>query len=104
MRARRVDANQAEIVAALREVGCTVLDMSRLGGGAPDLAVGYGGLTILCEVKDGAKPPSARKLTPAEQEWQATWTGGCRLIESVEDALETAATLRKWSMRLYSAN
>lgn len=99
-RAARVDANQPEIVAALRNLGCSVLDMSRLGGGAPDIAVGYGGLTILAEIKDGKKPPSERKLTKAQVEWRQTWTGGVRLIQGVEDALETANTLRRWAVAL----
>lgn len=97
MRARKVDANHGEIIKALRKVGCTVLDMSRLGDGAPDIAIGYGGLTCLAEIKDGSKPPSKRRLSSDEQEWHDAWTGGCRLILSLEDALAAANTLRRWS-------
>ena len=102
-RAARVDANQAEIVKLLRKAGCSVLDMSRLGGGAPDIAIGYGGLTMLCELKDGSKPPSARKLTADEQKWHDTWTGGVRLITNPDDALLTVQTLRRWAMMLREA-
>jgi hypothetical protein len=60
------------------------------GDGIPDLLVGYRGYTILMEVKDGQKVPSARKLTPAEQKFFDDWQGGMLVIvNSVEEALET---------------
>ena len=102
-RAARVDANHAEIIRVLRKAGCSVLDMSRLGGGAPDILIGYGGISLPAEIKCGAKPPSARKLTPKQREWHDSWTGGCRLILSPLDALETAATLRRWATALRQA-
>jgi hypothetical protein len=87
-RANKIDANQNNIVAALRKAGATVRIISQ-GDGIPDLLVGYRGRTALLEVKDGDKPPSARKLTPAEQKFFNEWAGGiCMIVESVEDALE----------------
>ena len=65
-RAARVDENQGLIVKALRACGATVRIITQ-GDGIPDLLVGYRGHTILMEVKDGNKPPSARQLTTAEQ-------------------------------------
>jgi hypothetical protein len=99
-RAARVDGNHGEIIDTLRKAGCTVLDMSRLGNGAPDIALGYGGLTMMAEIKDGSKSPSKRRLTPDEQKWADMWTGGCALILSPSDALEAANTLRRWAMML----
>ena len=66
--ARRVDATQAAIVDALRKTGWLVYDASRFGGGFPDLVLIKHGRTTFAEVKDGSKPPSAQKLTPAEAE------------------------------------
>lgn len=37
----RVDTNHAEIVKALRKVGCSVYDLSRVGKGFPDLLVSF---------------------------------------------------------------
>lgn len=51
-RAGHTDGNQAAIVAALRSVGCSVVDLSATGGGVPDLLVGRVGVTFLLEVKD----------------------------------------------------
>ena len=52
-RAAKVDANHREIVATLRAAGCEVLDLSRVGGGCPDLLVyrTARGLLRLIEVK-----------------------------------------------------
>jgi len=87
--ANRIDANQGRIVEALRGAGATVRIISQ-GDGIPDLLVGYKGFTIIMEVKDGDKPPSARKLTEAEQKFFDEWTGGMLVIvKSVEEALET---------------
>jgi hypothetical protein len=58
-RAAKVDANHADIVKALRAAGCGVLDLSKVGNGCPDLLV-HAGVTVLMEIKDGSKPPSAR--------------------------------------------
>jgi hypothetical protein len=87
-RANRIDDNQNDIVTALRKAGATVRVISQ-GEGIPDLLVGFRGETILLEVKDGNKPPSARTLTPAEKKFFDEWEGGlCMVVKSVEDALE----------------
>jgi hypothetical protein len=87
-RANRIDDNQNDIVAALRKAGATVRVISQ-GEGIPDLLVGFRGETILLEVKDGNKPPSARTLTPAEKKFFDDWEGGlCMVVNSVEDALK----------------
>jgi Holliday junction resolvase len=87
--ANRIDANQNQIVDALRKAGAVVRIISQ-GDGIPDLLVGYKGYTILMEVKDGDKVPSARKLTEAEQKFFDDWRGGMLvIINSVEEAIET---------------
>lgn len=91
--ARRVDDNQGEIVLALRAAGATVRVVSQ-GDGLPDLLVGYMNHTILMEVKDGKKPPSAQKLTTAEEKFHREWTGGtCVIVNSIESALQVLGEL-----------
>ena len=51
-RAARVDRNQAEIAAALRNVGATVQSLAAIGEGVPDLMIGHNQHTYLFEVKD----------------------------------------------------
>lgn len=90
--ANRIDANQNKIVEALRKHGAVVRIISQ-GDGIPDLLVAYKGYTILMEVKDGDKPPSARKLTEAEQKFFDEWTGGMLVV--VNSVEESVATLQK---------
>jgi len=63
--AKRTDANQKVIVAALRAAGATVFDLSRVGGGCPDIAVGFRGKTYLMEIKS-----EGGKLNKKQVEWQ----------------------------------
>lgn len=90
--ANRIDENQGDIVKALRKAGAYVRIISQ-GDGIPDLLVAYKGFTILMEVKDGNKPPSARKLTEAEQKFFDEWTGGMLVV--VNSVEESVATLQK---------
>ena len=69
--ARRVDENHGSIVNALRSAGAVVIDTSHIGGGIPDLWVTSRRFTGWLEVKNGAKPPSARRLTEAEAKFFA---------------------------------
>jgi hypothetical protein len=78
--AARVDANQEQIVSALRANGAYVWII-----GLPvDLLVGYKNHTWLMEIKTNEK----KKLTKLQTEFFANWTGGtlCR-IDSPEAAL-----------------
>jgi hypothetical protein len=87
-RAAKIDANQNEIVKALRKLGASVWITSGLGKGAPDLVIGFRNKNYLAELKDGSKPPSARKLTDDEKEFHKLWYGQVAVIESVEQAIE----------------
>lgn len=86
-RAARRDANEGKIVAALQACGAYVKKIN--DEGAFDLLVFYRGWTLLLEVKDGAKPPSARALTPAEQKFHDEWPGqNLFIITSEHEALD----------------
>ena len=87
-RAAKVDANQTEIVKALRQVGASVQSLAATGKGVPDLLVGFRGKNLLLEVKDGGKVKSARKLTPDQVEWHQSWRGHVAVVESVEQAIK----------------
>lgn len=87
-RAARVDANQREIVEALRRVGATVQPLHTIGSGCPDILVGYRGTNILLELKDGDKPLSRRRLTADEERWHAEWRGQVATADSVDEALQ----------------
>jgi Holliday junction resolvase len=83
----KVDANQAEIVRALRQAGASVVSLANLGFGCPDLLVGKNGTNWLMEIKDGRGKPSERKLTPDETFFHAAWRGQICVVETVAEAL-----------------
>jgi hypothetical protein len=93
-RAAKVDSNQPAIVDALRACGATVQPLHTVGAGVPDLLVGYRGKTALVEVKDGARPPSERRLTDDQLTWHGNWRGGTlAVVCDVESALRVLKTM-----------
>ena len=88
---KRVDANQAAIVAALRKAGASVQSLASIGKGCPDLLVGVSGKrTWLLEVKS-----AKGVLTDAEVSWAQTWRGPIAVVRTAEQALETCGLLKR---------
>jgi hypothetical protein len=82
-RARRADANQPAIVAALRAAGRTVEVISDVGRGVPDLLVGHLGRTFLLELKS-----PGGKMTPPETAWHLAWRGHAAVVFTAQEAIE----------------
>lgn len=68
---KRTDANHAEIMQTFKRFGASVLDLSRVGMGCPDLLIGVNAKCALVEVKVGNA-----KFTPAQETFMANWQGG----------------------------
>lgn len=96
MRARRVDANLKEIVDEFRRLGCAVHVTNDMW----DLTISLGGLVMLIEVKDGAKPPSAKRLSKRAKEFYKTWLAHPRIVENKEQAKEVVEVLMGWHEKL----
>ena len=100
MRAAKIDANQQQVVSALRGAGCMVDSLASVGNGVPDLLVGYRAKNgerklWIVEVKDGAKPKSRQALTPAQEQWHAAWSGyPVSIVDGPEAALRHLEVLR----------
>lgn len=93
--AKKIDANQPEVVEALRKAGCSVQHLHAVGGGVPDLLCAIAGdQTFIIEVKDGSKPPSAQALTKDQVVWHARWRGRVHIVNSVDAALSVVAIYR----------
>ena len=92
--ARKVDVNQGDIVKALRKAGFSVLSLSGVKGGCPDLLVGGripGGrhgieCNILLEVKS-PKREGHKQLTPDQEHFHRAWKGPIFIVRSVDEAL-----------------
>ncbi len=81
--AARVDANQAQIVRALRQCGATVQPLHTVGHGCVDILCMFRGQLYALEIKaeHGA-------LTPDERRWHEQWQ--CpyvHVVRSVDEAL-----------------
>ena len=85
--AARVDANQTQIVSALRAAGAYVWII-----GLPvDLLVGYKGHTFLVEIKDGSK----KRLTKLQADFFENWSGSTLArIDSPESALRMIGVVK----------
>lgn len=89
----RRDNIHSDIVAALREVGATVCDLAAVGGGVPDLLVGYRGQNYLMEIKTpqhGTKAGTAQR----QAEWHMLWRGSAHYVRSVDDAYRVIGVLQ----------
>lgn len=79
----RVDKVQAEIVQALRSAGAKVKLLHQMGGGCPDLLIGFRGTLLLMEVKS-----KGGRLTQDEVEFYDEWCQYMVVVYSVEEALK----------------
>ena len=82
--AAKIDNNQRAIIATLRSAGASVMVLSGVGHGCPDLLVGYHGHDALAEVKD-----KRGKLTPDQIVWHRRWRGRpVRIVRTCMDAVK----------------
>lgn len=91
-RAGRTDANQREIVDALRKAGASVHVTSSLGGGFPDLVVGFRGKNYLMEIK--RPKPGEPLLTEDETAFLEAWEGQAYVVTSVRQALAMLGAIK----------
>lgn len=87
-RAAKVDTNQKQIVKDLRKVGYSVLVLSRVGDGCPDIMVGTKNINYLFEIKDGKKSKSRKKLTNDQVDFFESWKGQVHKVESTEEIIK----------------
>ena len=92
----KTDVNQAEIVAALRAAGVSVVDLSGVGQGCPDLLCAIPSFMALLEVKKPLGPRTdpdthddERDLTGVQCAWLKAWHGPkVWIVRSVREALD----------------
>lgn len=76
----RRDANEPEIIAALRGAGISVMQISK--GGAVDLVAANAQKTVLFEVKN-----KGGRLTDAENTFLSAWQGEAYVVFTPAEAL-----------------
>ena len=83
MHVRKTDKNQAEIIRAFREHGCSVQSLHRVGGGFPDLLVCNRRLNYLVEVKS-----KYGKLYENQVRWIDFWPSEVYVCRTTYDVTE----------------
>lgn len=81
-RAAKVDETHAGIRDALRKAGCSVFSCASVGGGVPDLVVGYRGFTALVECKTGS-----RAINERQSAFMNDWQGRAIVARTPEQAV-----------------
>ena len=88
------DANHQEVVDAMRALGASVIDTSHMGGGFPDLIVGYRGVTLLMEIKNLKTAYGRRGLNRTQVKWKEAWIGGpYNVVTDADGALRALRVL-----------
>lgn len=91
--ATRRDANEPDIIAALRKIGAEVEQFDE----PVDLCVGWAQRWIWLEVKDPAKPPSERRLTDNQAKFKARCSAlglPFSVVLTIDDALQAIGAIR----------
>ena len=86
----RVDKNHKEIVDCFRKIGCSVLSLSAVGKGCPDLLISYQKQCYLVEVKS-----EHGKLNTWQEEWGRRWGSPVYVVKTKEDCVALLIKLRR---------
>ena len=87
-----------------RQLGCSVECLHWYADGFPDILVGVAGFNVLVEIKNGAKPPSARKLTRFENFWHLAWQGQVVIVKDVEEVRALVSAVRRFARQIKACN
>ena len=81
---KRVDENQKTLIHTFIALGASILNLSTVGRGCPDLLIGYRGKTVLVEIKSNSKATFTEPQIKFMQEWRG---GAVSRIDSVDAAI-----------------
>lgn len=99
VRASGADKNTSAIREAYEKGGASVAVLTGVGGGCPDLLVGFRGVDKLREVKrlpvPGVVKPSDAALRDSQEKFIRTWRGAAVLV--VRTPEQALADLRTWT-------
>jgi hypothetical protein len=87
-RAAKVDANQAAIVAALRQIGARAVYIKE----PVDLLVGFRGVNYLLEVKNA---DGKDEITRAQAAFMATWPAPVHIVKTPREAIDVLTQARR---------
>ena len=83
----RVDANQAEIIAALRRIGFSVLSLTKMGNGCPDLLAARANRNLLLE---GKNADGLNRTEQSQSDFAKSWNAPVYVVRNADDVLAIA--------------
>lgn len=96
-RYRKVDKNQKEVVAKLREMGYDVVSIAVVGDDIPDLVIGKDSLNLLVELKSGKNKPSEGQV-----EFSINWGGYSTIAYTAEEIDDNFRKYKNYLIRKFS--
>jgi hypothetical protein len=87
--ARRTDANHGELKGYFERMGCSVLDLFRVGQGCPDMLVALHGFSVLVEAK-----VKGGELNPDQTRFHREWKGEICQATTLDDCLRIVAAMK----------
>lgn len=87
----RTDRNQKDIMNAFRQLGYSLIDLSRNGKGCPDLLVSKNRYTFLVEIKN---PAGRNRIEKSQNTFRLTWQGDIYIIHSIEEVIKLDRKLK----------
>lgn len=95
------DRNHNALVKVFEDLGCSVIETYTMGGGFPDLVLGFVGLTFLVEIKNPETSYGRRGLTESQRKMADSWRGGPVTVISTEtEAIEFVQRMRAKQARI----
>lgn len=97
------DENHDEIVSDLILVGCSVADLSQVGGGMTDTLVGFRGKNYLIEIKpEGMRNAKDGGLHKNQIDFHKTWQGHKCVVYNSMEAFKVIGITLEQAQELYN--
>jgi hypothetical protein len=88
MRFAKVDANQEQVVTALRAAGASVQSLAPIGKGCPDILVAFRSAMYLMEIKR-----VKGKTNELQNKWHIGWNAPVHVVYGPDDALRAIGVI-----------
>ena len=88
--AKRTDGNHCLIMESFRRLGCSVVDLSRVGAGVPDLAVSLHKFTAYVEIKT-----ETGTLEPSQIRFHRESKATIYVARTLKDVAEIVAHMKR---------
>jgi hypothetical protein len=86
--AAKIDANQTQVVSALRAAGASVQSLAPIGKGCPDILAAFQGSMFLFEIKR-----EKGKTNDLQKRWHIQWNAPVHVVYSPDEALRVIGAI-----------